>query len=302
MMLKHAYLIMIHEYTLTLKRLLQLLDDVDNGLYIHVDRNAVNIGKKEIEEIKGLVKKSEMFVFQRYKVYWGTNSITNAEIFLLSQAVKRGYDYYHVLSGADLPIKTKEKIQQFFEQNRGKEFIHFGTEQYQHDIIERYNVYHFFTKKLGRKREKQFWVSAETYSLAVQRRLRIDRTRKLDFAFYGGSNWCSITDGMAQYVVEHYDKYKRAFRFSQISDEAVWQTIVMDSPYRNNLYHAGFDNAYDACMRYIDWERGTPYVFQEEDFSDLIASKCMFARKFDENTDKEIIEMIYQSLGEESGK
>lgn len=295
-MLRHAYLIMVHEYTLVLKRLIQLLDDENNGIYIHVDRNAAGIGEKELGLMKSLAKKSEIFIYRRYKVFWGTNSITNAEMFLLSRAVGRAYDYYHILSGADLPIKSRQVIQDFFENNQGKEFIHFGTEQYQRDIIERYKVYHFFSKQLGRKRDKKFWVSAETYSLAIQRRLHIDRTQKRSFSFYGGSNWCSITKAFALYVVENIHQYQKAFYYSQISDEAVWQTIVMDSPYRNNLYDGEFDNDYDACMRYIDWERGAPYVFRMEDLDALMASECLFARKFDEKIDQEIIEAIYHTV------
>ncbi len=137
----------------------------------------------------------------------------------------------------------------------------------------------------------------ETYSLAIQRRLHIDRTKRKAYSFYGGANWCSITAELAQYIVQHYGKYKGAFRWTQISDELVWQTIVMDSPYRENLYKFGKNNDYTACARYIDWNRGTPYVFRTEDFPDLMrAEECMFARKFDEKVDKEIIEKLYQTL------
>ena len=103
---------------------------------------------------------------------------------------------------------------------------------------------------------------------------------------------------MAQYIVNNRKKYSRAFRFTQNSDELVFQTIVMDSPYKDNLYHLQFDNDYQACVRYIDWNRGTPYIFRSGDFEELIQSGCMFARKFDEKTDCEIIEKIYNSLSE----
>lgn len=293
-MLRHAYLILIHEDSLVLKRLIQLLDDENNDFYIHVDRHGALVDK---EKLQGLAKKSNIFFYRKYKVYWGTNSITNAELYLLRQAVKRQYDYYHVLSGADLPIKSKQQINQFFEENNGKEFIHFGTRQYQEDIQQRYNVYHFFSKQLGRKRDQKLWVDLETYSLAAQRRFHIDRIKKKTFSFYGGANWCSITSGLAAYAVRNYPKYKRAFWATQISDEAIWQTIVMDSPFRENLYIAGFDNNYNACLRYIDWNRGTPYVFQNGDFDELMASDCMFARKFDAKIDHEIVDKIYQNIG-----
>ncbi|MDE6620274.1 MAG: beta-1,6-N-acetylglucosaminyltransferase [Lachnospiraceae bacterium] len=298
MILKHAYLILTHEYTLVLERLVQLLDNEYNGIYIHIDKKTTDAEKKKIEGLQQLVKRSELFVFCKYKVFWGTNSIVKAQKLLLTKSVVNGYDYYHFLSGADLPVKKADEIQKFFEENNGREFIHFGTREYQQDIQQRYNVYHFFTRQLGRKRDKKFWVDVETYSLAIQRRLHVDRTRKLDFSFFGGSNWCSITRKLALYVVKNFHKYERTFYFSQISDEAIWQTIVMDSPYRDNLYVVGFDNNYDACVRYIDWERGAPYVFREEDFNDLMASKCMFARKFDERCDAEIVEHIYKLLKE----
>ena len=148
---KHAYLLLIHENSLVLNRLIRLIDDNWNDIYIHIDKNAKNI---DPSEIKQFAQKSKVYFVKRHKVYWGTNSIMEAEIELFKAAAKQQYQYYHLLSGADLPIKTQKEIHDFFEENNGKEFIHFGTEQYQKDIQERYNQYHFFTKRLGRKETK----------------------------------------------------------------------------------------------------------------------------------------------------
>ncbi|MBR5317137.1 MAG: hypothetical protein IKU39_04515 [Lachnospiraceae bacterium] len=290
---KHAYLILAHEDTAVLRRLLSLIDHERNDIFIHLDKNSKNI---RIADVLSYVKKSKVNISRKYRVHWGTNSIALATLEILKKASKGQYNYYHVISGADLPIKNKEELWEFFEKHEGKEFIHFGTEQYQKDISCRYNQYHFFSKQLGRKRDKKFWVDMETYSLAIQRRLHIDRTKKVSFRFYGGANWVSITNGLAQYIVKNIGKYRRSFRFTQNSDELVFQTIVMDSPYKDNLYHPEFDNDYQACVRYIDWNRGAPYVFRRDDYEELMASTCMFARKFDEKTDKEIIEKIYVSL------
>lgn len=290
---KHAYLILAHEDTAVLRRLLSLIDHERNDIFIHLDKNSKNI---RIADVLNYVKKSKVNISRKYRVHWGTNSIALATLEILKKASKGQYNYYHVISGADLPIKNKEELWEFFEKHEGKEFIHFGTEQYQKDISCRYNQYHFFSKQLGRKRDKKFWVDMETYSLAIQRRLHIDRTKKVSFRFYGGANWVSITNGLAQYIVKNIGKYRRSFRFTQNSDELVFQTIVMDSPYKDNLYHPEFDNDYQACVRYIDWNRGAPYVFRRDDYEELMASTCMFARKFDGKTDKEIIEKIYVSL------
>ena len=52
-------------------------------------------------------------------------------------------------------------------------------------------------------------------------------------------------------------------------------------------------------MRHIDWKRGKPYIFRNDDFDELISSNCMFARKFDEKIDNEIIEKIFDYLMEQ---
>lgn len=293
---KHAYLLMVHEDTLVLKRLIQLIDSNLNDIYIHIDKNAKKVNPSGLEK---LVKCSKIYFVKRHRVYWGTNSITQAEIELFRAAVKQKYQYYHLLSGADLPIKTQKEIHDFFEENKGKEFIHFGTEQYQKDIQERYNQYHFFTKQLGRKRDKKLWVQLETYSLAIQRRLHVNRDKKNNFSFYGGSNWCSVTYEFAKYLINDYKKSKHSYMFTQISDESIYQTVLMKSAFKKDVYRGDFSNNCLSNVREIDWNRGNPYVFHTEDFEMLKNSPCMFARKFDENVDKKIIEQIYDKISME---
>ena len=65
---------------------------------------------------------------------------------LLKAAIKGNYDYYHLISGMDLPIKTQKEIHEFFENNKGKEFIHFGTNE---DARKRCQYYWFYQEKLG---------------------------------------------------------------------------------------------------------------------------------------------------------
>ena len=40
---------------------------------------------------------------------------------------------------------------------------------------------------------------------------------------------------------------------------------------------------YGNCCRKIDWSRGNPYVWQENDFEELVNSPCLWARKFSED-------------------
>lgn len=52
-------------------------------------------------------------------------------------------------------------------------------------------------------------------------------------------------------------------------------------------------------LRLIDWTRGGhghPHVFTAEDYDMLVSSDQLFARKFDENTDRQIIDSLCAHL------
>ena len=44
--------------------------------------------------------------------------------------------------------------------------------------------------------------------------------------------------------------------------------------------------------RHIDWNRGEPYTFKNEDYNELKNSECFFARKFSSKIDKKIIDNL----------
>lgn len=46
----------------------------------------------------------------------------------------------------------------------------------------------------------------------------------------------------------------------------------------------------------IDWTKGNPYIFRSADFEQLMSSDRMFARKFDEKVDFDIVERIFEVL------
>ena len=125
--------------------------------------------------------------------------------------------------------------------------------------------------------------------MKLQKLLKIERFKKTYFEFQKGKNWFSITSDFAQYVCEQKEFIKKYFSFSRSGEEMFLQTICANSPYKEKLFDYNYDNNHYACLRKIDWKRGTPYVFQVDDFEELIQAPHMFARKFDEDRDNEII-------------
>ena len=48
--------------------------------------------------------------------------------------------------------------------------------------------------------------------------------------------------------------------------------------------------------------RWNPYVFLSQDYEELINNKAFFARKFDSNKDKDIIDRVYKKIMEEKNE
>lgn len=102
---KHAYLILAHKNFNQLKSLLKLLDHERNDIYVHIDRKAQSFDQQEFNSVCRYSRL--LFIGDRHDVNWGGVSVMRAEISLLANATKYGkYDYYHLLSGMDLPIKS----------------------------------------------------------------------------------------------------------------------------------------------------------------------------------------------------
>ena len=125
-----------------------------------------------------------------------------------------------------------------------------------------------------------------------QKIIGVSRNKKSNIIFATGANWFSITEKFAEYVISKEKWVNDTFKFTRSGDEIFLQTILYNSDFINNVYNSDFDDNYIGCMRYIDWNRGNPYVFQIDDYAELVDSEFMFARKFDEKVDKKIIERL----------
>lgn len=130
--------------------------------------------------------------------------------------------------------------------------------------------------------------------LALQKKIGVYRNKEIEFQ--KGTNWFSITNELANYVVQQEVCIQELFKNTLCCDEVFLQTIEHNSKFKENLYHKAYDNDLCAIQHEIDWTRGNPYIFRKSDFDELIASDMLFARKFNCTVDKEIIKMIQNRL------
>lgn len=287
--MKHAYLIIAHKVDKTLTALLQMLDDPRNDIYLHMDAKNVAFKDTDLPSLGN----ASLHQIHRISVSWGGYSLVRCEMMLFEAACSNGpYAYYHLISGQDLPIKTQDQIHSFFSRNAGKEFVRFQSEEF--CFQDRVRYFHFFHERCGRGDRKSFWTFAESVSLALQRVLGVRRNP--DIRFQKGTQWVSVTDDFVRKLVENRKWVESLFRNTSCADEVYKQTFAINFGFENRLYHPQFDNDPVAMVRLIDWTRGNPYVWTIADKEEILSSQMMFARKFDENVDSEIIEYLKDSM------
>ena len=289
---KHAYLIMAHQQFELVQKLLILLDNPHHDFYLHIDVKTEDMNK---EYFSNCLHYSKVYFVPRIKVYWGDQSQIKAELILLKKAALKHYHYYHLLSGSDLPLKPSEDIYSFFENNYGKEFVHFSSVNPDKKVLNRISIYHPFQSKV----RYTFFRKMNSLCIRSQHLFNVNRLKNTSFKIGFGANWFSITDELAQHVLTKEKFIQKYFYSGFCADELFLQTIVLNSKFINNLYLPCTTNDYHSIQRYIDWPRGTsknPYVFRSSDYESLITSDYLFARKFDENIDSEIINKLFQSI------
>ena len=286
-MKKHAYLIMAHTQPELLKKLLKMLDNERNDIYLHIDSKAKDY---PLDEIAAVLQKSKCIFTERTDVKWGSYSQIHCEMVLLKEAVKTEHAYYHLLSGMDLPIKSQEQIFAFFEKYNGLEFVDEDGATISEAALSRVKYTHKFYGKAGSVKD-----ILGALSVKGQKLLGVDKTQKYgNIIFQKGRNWFSITHGLAKLVVEKEDWIQEVFGQSVCGDELFLQTVARNSEYAEKICNPNtMPEVPDT--RYIDWKRGSnnnPYVFREDDFEELKNALGLFARKFDLNVDKKIVEKL----------
>ena len=301
--MRHAFLIIAHNNWWQLKQLIQLLDAENHDIYVHIDKKSKSFSE---EDFLNLTAKSRVYFFQEYEVFWGGFSQVQVELFLLEKAYHPKYDYYHLVSGADLPLKSNRKIDTFFEKNQGKEFILYDNEKLQNDpeISRRTKYYHYlqnYRRRYSQKWKNEFFTFCERVSLVMQIVLHVNRVKDLNWTVKYGSQWVSITDDLVEELLKQKEKITKVFSSTNCADELFVQTVAYNCGFKDRIYCPEDEMAEN--VRFIDWARGkngNPYTFRDQDYQSLQTNKNLFARKFSESIDKEIIQRICSEIKDEN--
>ena len=266
--MRHAYLIIAHNEFELLQILVSALDVPWADIYVHIDRKCKTLPVLH-------TKHSGLDVFSEVDVRWGDYSQIECEYALFERASSKGrYDYYHILSGVDLPIKSNQYIYDFFESNKGKEFI----DAYPFDRAEverKVCYYHIFPRRF---RNGNNLIIRSLRAIVLRLEMLLHITRNRDIELKKGANWCSVTDEFVQYLISQKDWVRRHFHHTFCADEIFLQTVCWNSPFRDKAFKsADWGN---GNMRFIDWSDGMVHTLDSSYLEKLKDSDCLFARKF----------------------
>jgi hypothetical protein len=107
---------------------------------------------------------------------------------------------------------------------------------------------------------------------------------------FGGSMHWILSREATKYVwsfLRINPGYMRRFRFTLVSDEIFFQTILANSHLRGKLINSD--------QRYLEWSRRdapSPEVLTMKDLSKIKSSGMLFARKFDSRVDPNILDAL----------
>ncbi|WP_338432596.1 beta-1,6-N-acetylglucosaminyltransferase [Limosilactobacillus fermentum] len=298
---KHAFLIMVHNNSLTLYKCIQQIDSEFADIFIHVDLKCKNFN---YERLKAVVKHSNLyFTTERVKVYWGSFSQIECEMLLLKYARRKGdYSYFHLISGQDLLLKPINIIYKECEESNSSIFLDYrpillntneSNDRYlSKGFYYRVSLKHYFVNQLSSRSlfvRQLCCVQNKITEIFEQRVLHQNIIQKYNLKPKGGANWFSLPLEVVDFILKRENQISKIFKRGRFVDEHFIQMIIGTD--------GRFDNSIVPNKRMVSFDSnntGHPKIWTIDDYDKLVNSNCFFARKFDEDIDCEIIDKIFK--------
>ena len=260
-------------------------------------------------------------ISQEYKVQRGHFSLLKASQALMEQSLHSHYDYYHLISGEDIPIKSVDRMNDILIKAKGASFINYNllpikdTNQKESrpsifkdftefsDQIPTSNYKHFaFLNGIGLVQHRHFaenslftqlTKSLHSYQSYWKIYHLLFKRQMPTMEFYAGSAWYSLSRSIVQDVVNWYKAKTDVLDFFKqvgFPDEIFVQSISQQLNQEHKIINSD--------LRYVQWDQrsnhGSGYLTKES-LHVLKNSNAFFARKWDIAT-KEEFQQIYHYL------
>jgi hypothetical protein len=277
--LTHAFLITAYKDEAQLCSLVTQLLKYQSFIYLHIDKKSGGL----LKNLNGKYAANDRIkiIANPVKVYWGGFSHLKAILILLNEAYKNpANSRFHLLSGQDLPIKSKNEFDLFFKMNENKEFItsfKLPDPQWANGGLDRVKYYHL-NDILDPK--KYFFPRINGRFIRFQKWIGLKRKQPAYISdYYGGGTWWSLSrkaiDEIMDFNKKHPD-FISYFKNTNCGEELFFQTILSNSALKDSIM--------PEDLRYIDWNVADgkfPPVLDESYLEKILKNQKFFARKFD---------------------
>jgi Core-2/I-Branching enzyme len=275
--MRFACLIVTYTSAELTTRMIKKMDNGDFDFYIHLDKKVDINTHSALFDMPNVI-----FIKDRIDVKWAGYTVVQASFNGLKEIRASGkkYEFINLLSGQDYPLKSADYISKFLSAQVGKQLIkHWDFETEWDEAFARIHKYHFTdTEFKGR------------YLLQRIINSIVKRKPPTDLRFYGtSSTFWTLSPECAYYVMDYCTsrpKFERFLKFTWGSDEFIFQTIIMNSHWKEQVHNNNY--------RYIDWSGGGshPKLLTTEDYEKIIATDNILGRKFNMDADTHVLDLI----------
>ena len=225
--MKIAYLISAYRNPILVKKTVEYLSCKDVAFFIHID------AKSPFGPFESIRGENVVFTDKRIPVYWAEFSFVGAQMLLIRQALAapEHYDYFVLLGGSELPLRSGRYIHNYIERNQEWEFITVVKVPAPGKPLSRTNTLRFpSTRPILR------FVFRVLAKIGLAQR---DYRKYLgNLEAYSGNTWWALSRQACEYIVEFSQRHPELLKFyenTHVPDESVFHTILGNSPLKSRI-------------------------------------------------------------------
>jgi hypothetical protein len=279
-----AYHILAYKDPEFLARLVNRIKKESDFVRIHFD---TMIGKSKFCEWKKTIEdkrqKLDIDIVSDFRCKYGSFGQVDANLSAMRVYEDYNYDYFIDLTDDSYPLKPPEVIEKELNGNNCAfiEFFELPYNAWYEGGLNRLNNRFYF---IPRRKYPYVW----TFSFP-----RFRKGLPCGLKPYGGRGNLCLQKRHVNYILEFAEKNPSVIKFFRRvwgPDETFYPTILLNSPLRSSV-------ANESTM-YFDYSEGSthPKDLTRSDLDALKKSGKFFARKFNLNIDKDILDIIDQQL------
>jgi len=298
--MKIAYIILAHKLPEQLVRLVRALNTDTASFFIHIDKktDAETCRKMTVP----LSEYKNVYFLERFARYYGDFNHVRPTLDGIRKLLELGleYDYVILLTGQDYPIKSNAQIRKTLNESEGKSFMEYFSLPDKHWENENGGldrIVYFYLHWRGwefpfLKKTRLFGFIPDSLWSIMEKLLPMRRNFPGNYRLYGGSSYWCLSRECIEYLdifVRQNSAFVKFFEHVKIPDETFFQTVLMNSPLKDTIVNNN--------LRYIVWGNSRhPLTLRQRDFQDFMNTDNLFARKFDISVDRDVLDMIDQSI------